>query len=96
MNRVMTPRPATEAQKRILARAAKRKDGVLACPPDYNVRLWMSRLTQMSKKGYIYRENRVAFITDIGRSMLVEPVKRHRTEAALFWERARYRAGMQA
>lgn len=32
-------RPATEAEKRILARAAKTRDGKLFCPPDYDVRL---------------------------------------------------------
>jgi hypothetical protein len=91
--RVVTPRPATEAQKRILARAAKHKLGMLVCPPDHDVRLWMSCLTQMSKKGYICRENRVAYITDIGRAVLVTPpVKRIRTREALFWIRAR-RAG---
>jgi hypothetical protein len=92
VNRVMTPRPATEAQKRILARAAKHKLGVLECPPDFDVRLWMNHMTQMSKKGYIVREDRIAYITDVGRSMLVQPVKRNRTAAALFWERARYAA----
>jgi hypothetical protein len=96
MSRVMTPRPATEAQKRILARAAKHKLGVLECPPDSDVRVWMNQLSQMSKKGFICREDRVAYITDVGRSMLVDPVKRRRTDAALFWERARYRAGVQA
>jgi hypothetical protein len=96
MSRVMTPRPATEAQKRILARAAKTKNGMLVCPADHDVRLWMNHLTQMSKKGYVYRENRIAYITDSGRAVLVKPpAKRLRTGPALFWERARRSAWSQ-
>jgi L-amino acid N-acyltransferase YncA len=89
MNRVMTPRPATEAQKRILARAAKNKNGMLVCPENQDVRVWMTALTQMSKKGYIYRYERVAYITDAGRAVLVNPpARRLRAGPARFWERA--------
>jgi hypothetical protein len=86
---VMTPRPATEAQKRILARAAKHTLGILECPPDFDVRAWMNHITQMSKKGYVCREDRVAYITDVGRAVLVKPqIKRRRNGPARFWERA--------
>ncbi len=84
----MTPRPATEAQKRILTRAAKNKNGMLVFPPEYDVRIWMNHLTQMSKKGYIYREDRIAYITDAGRAVLVNPPVRRRSGSALFWVRA--------
>jgi hypothetical protein len=77
-------RPATEAEKRILARAAKTRDGKLFCPPDYCVRIWMIRLNQMSKKGFIYRMNTVPYITDAGRAALALPCPRQhvRTRAA--------------
>jgi hypothetical protein len=84
----MTPRPATEAQKRILTRAAKNKNGMLVCPLDHNVRVWMNHLSQMSKKGYIYREDRIAYITTAGRAVLVNPPVRRRSGSALFWARA--------
>ena len=63
-------RRATEAEKRILSRAAKMKDGKLFCPPDYDVRLWMVHLNQMSKKGHIVRVNTVPYITEPGRLAL--------------------------
>jgi hypothetical protein len=69
-------RPATEAEKRILARAAKTRDGKLFCPPDYCVRLWMTHLSQMSKKGYIYRLNTSPYITDAGRLAITQPTVR--------------------
>jgi hypothetical protein len=76
--------PATEAEKRILARAAKTRDGKLFCPSDYDVRLWMIHLNQMSKKGLIYRMNTVPYITEAGRIALTQPGPRQhvRTRAA--------------
>jgi hypothetical protein len=48
----------------------------------------MNHLSQMSKKGYIYRENRIAYITAAGRAVLVNPPVRRRSGSALFWARA--------
>jgi len=83
-----TARPATEAQRRILARAAKHTLGKLICPQDCDVRIWMIHINKMAAKGYICRENRIAYITDIGRAVLANPAMRRRSGSRSFWARA--------
>ncbi len=61
-----SPRAATEREKRILRAAARNKEGRLRCPPEADVRIYMSALAQMSRKGYIYRAGRIAYITTVG------------------------------
>ncbi len=60
-------RVPTERQRRILARAAKDKDGRVQPRADEDLRLYMYALGRMSKKQFIYRDGGQAFITDIGR-----------------------------
>ena len=62
-------RPPTEGEKRIL-RTAKR-DGRIGCPHSIeDMRVYMTSLYKMARKGYIYRAGRIAYITDAGRGVI--------------------------
>ncbi len=69
-------RVPTERQRRILARAAKTRDGRVQPRADEDLRLYMYALGRMSKKQFIYREAGRAFITDVGRAAVIASAAR--------------------
>ncbi len=62
-------RPATEREKRILRTAVK--GGIVRCRENEDVRLYMTALGRLSRKGFIRREATVAYLTDEGRAALL-------------------------